>query len=205
MRSVRRECRCSRGVGGPGDAGHVHGPEPRAAVLLQHAHLRLYSLLWGRCREAGGEWRVWAGGEVPSGSRLVEVVGEVRDLLTGSDPEFAWLDRIRSPRATNEARLLLLKGLAAQLSRRIGRKALSLHANAVIGFALSGLSTSTAICIHTRQVPNERGYRGREQRAGRPAGLRHSRRPPLSRRPHSAPSPAIPPTPDTRQTAPQLR
>ncbi len=72
-------------------------------------------------------------GRVPPGHRLIEVHGLVHDLLTAGDPEYQWLDKIRTPRATNEARQSLLRRLSSELTRKIGRKVLEMGANALLG------------------------------------------------------------------------
>lgn len=49
------------------------------------------------------------------------------------DPEYQWIDKIRTPRASNEARQTLFSKLSGELQRRIGLKVLELGGNAVIG------------------------------------------------------------------------
>lgn len=50
------------------------------------------------------------------------------------DPEYQWIDKIRTPRASNEARQTLFCKLSGELQRRIGLKALEMGGNAVIGY-----------------------------------------------------------------------
>uniref|UniRef100_A0A0K0D4P0 3'-5' exonuclease domain-containing protein n=1 Tax=Angiostrongylus cantonensis TaxID=6313 RepID=A0A0K0D4P0_ANGCA len=47
---------------------------------------------------------VYTGYQVPFDYRVVEIVGLVHHLKCEKDPDYEWLDRIRTPRATNEAR-----------------------------------------------------------------------------------------------------
>ena len=66
--------------------------------------------------------------------------------MVSDDPEYKWIDKIRTPRASNEARQLLfnrLSGevrnsifhiLSVQVRRKIGLKALELGGNAVTGY-----------------------------------------------------------------------
>jgi hypothetical protein len=59
--------------------------------------------------------------------------GFVEELISTEDPEYEWLDKIRTPRATNEARQTLFFKLSGEVKRRVGLKALELGANSVIG------------------------------------------------------------------------
>ena len=75
--------------------------------------------------------------------------------MVNDDPEYKWIDKIRTPRASNEARQLLFNKLSGEVSRgqgesygqgqgdtsgcfqvrrKIGLKALELGGNAVIGY-----------------------------------------------------------------------
>ncbi|XP_022657376.1 C2 domain-containing protein 5-like isoform X3 [Varroa destructor] len=71
---------------------------------------------------------------VPDGYNLVSALGFTEELIAGDDPEFHWMDRIRTPRASNEARQALFARFAGQLQRRVGLKALELGGNAVLGY-----------------------------------------------------------------------
>ena len=53
--------------------------------------------------------------------------------MVSDDPEYKWIDKIRTPRASNEARQTLFLKLSNEVQRRIGVKALDLGGNAVIG------------------------------------------------------------------------
>ena len=44
------------------------------------------------------------------------------DLLVSDDPEYKWIDKLRTPRATNEARHRLFSKLSGELQRKIGKK-----------------------------------------------------------------------------------
>jgi hypothetical protein len=50
------------------------------------------------------------------------------------DPEYQWIDKIRTPRASNEARQTLFLKLSGIIQRKIGLKALELGGNAVLGW-----------------------------------------------------------------------
>lgn len=62
--------------------------------------------------------------------------GFVEELVVEDDPEYQWLDKIRTPRATNEARQTIFLKLSNEVQRRIGLKVLELGANAVIGLVI---------------------------------------------------------------------
>jgi hypothetical protein len=59
--------------------------------------------------------------------------GFVEELVVNDDPEYQWIDKIRTPRASNEARQLLFSRLSGELRRRIGLKALEARGNSVLG------------------------------------------------------------------------
>lgn len=63
------------------------------------------------------------------------------------DPEFQWIDKIRSPRASNEARQLLFYKLSAEVQRKIGNKAILLGGNAVLGYQLYYDLENSSICV----------------------------------------------------------
>lgn len=64
----------------------------------------------------------------------IQLHGFVEELVVNDDPEYQWIDKIRTPRASNEARQLLFLKLAGEVQRRVGLKALELGGNAVIGY-----------------------------------------------------------------------
>ena len=45
--------------------------------------------------------------EVPEGYKAQFIPGFVEELVVNDDPEYKWIDKIRTPRASNEARQLL--------------------------------------------------------------------------------------------------
>lgn len=58
----------------------------------------------------------------------------MEELVVNDDPEYQWIDKIRTPRASNEARQVAFLKLSGQVQRKIGLKAIDLGANAVIGY-----------------------------------------------------------------------
>ena len=61
----------------------------------------------------------------------------MEELVVNDDPEYQWIDKIRTPRASNEARQTLFSKLSGEVQRRVGLKALELGGNAVIGYYYS--------------------------------------------------------------------
>nr|XP_022293982.1 C2 domain-containing protein 5-like isoform X2 [Crassostrea virginica] len=72
--------------------------------------------------------------EVPSGYRMQVINGFVEELVVNDDPEYQWIDKIRTPRSSNEARQRLFSKLSGELQRKIGVKVSELGGNAVIGY-----------------------------------------------------------------------
>ncbi|XP_077286731.1 C2 domain-containing protein 5 [Arctopsyche grandis] len=71
---------------------------------------------------------------IPHGYQVQAIHGFVEELVINDDPEYQWIDKIRTPRASNEARQVAFLKLNGQVQRKIGLKAIELGANAVIGF-----------------------------------------------------------------------
>ncbi|KAK4872034.1 hypothetical protein RN001_016158 [Aquatica leii] len=72
---------------------------------------------------------------IPQGYVVYMYHGFVEELIVNDDPEYQWIDKIRTPRASNEARQTLFFKLAGELQRKIGVKALELGGNAVVGYS----------------------------------------------------------------------
>ena len=70
---------------------------------------------------------------VPEGYSAHCINGFVEELVVNDDPEYQWIDKIRTPRASNEARQTLFLKLSGAVQRKIGLKAIELGGNAVIG------------------------------------------------------------------------
>lgn len=71
---------------------------------------------------------------IPHGFYTQIIHGFVEELVVNDDPEYQWIDKIRTPRASNEARQTLFFKLSGELQRKIGVKTLDLGGNAVIGY-----------------------------------------------------------------------
>lgn len=71
---------------------------------------------------------------MPQGYYAQVIHGFVEELIVDDDPEYQWIDKIRTPRASNEARQTLFFKLSGELQRKIGVKAINLGGNAVIGY-----------------------------------------------------------------------
>uniref|UniRef100_W8BDG6 Uncharacterized protein KIAA0528 n=1 Tax=Ceratitis capitata TaxID=7213 RepID=W8BDG6_CERCA len=71
---------------------------------------------------------------IPFGYRAQMIHGFVEELVVNDDPEYQWIDKIRTPRASNEARQVVFLKLSGQVQRKMGLKAINMGANAVIGY-----------------------------------------------------------------------
>ncbi|CAH0760852.1 unnamed protein product [Diatraea saccharalis] len=71
---------------------------------------------------------------IPPGYRASSIHGFVEELVVNDDPEYQWIDKIRTPRASNEARQVAFIKLSNQVQRLVGLKAAELGANAVVGY-----------------------------------------------------------------------
>ncbi|GAU98916.1 hypothetical protein RvY_09991-2 [Ramazzottius varieornatus] len=69
----------------------------------------------------------------PTGFHVKRIIGLVDHVIVADDPEHQWLiDKLRTPRSTNEARQLLFMKMSGELRRKIGGKVVDLGGNAVI-------------------------------------------------------------------------
>ncbi|XP_063358182.1 C2 domain-containing protein 5 [Cydia amplana] len=71
---------------------------------------------------------------IPPGYKVTAIHGFVEELVVNDDPEYQWIDKIRTPRASNEARQVAFIKLSNQVQRLVGLKAAELGANAVVGY-----------------------------------------------------------------------
>ncbi|XP_041982627.1 C2 domain-containing protein 5 isoform X3 [Aricia agestis] len=71
---------------------------------------------------------------IPPGYQATAIHGFVEELVVNDDPEYQWIDKIRTPRASNEARQVAFIKLSNQVQRLVGLKAAELGANAVVGY-----------------------------------------------------------------------
>ncbi|CAN7938401.1 unnamed protein product [Ixodes hexagonus] len=87
-----------------------------------------------RYRESSCGVRFFYSDGIPQGYYAHAILGFVEELVVNDDPEYKWIDKIRTPRASNEARQTLFSKLSGEVQRRIGHKALELGGNAVVGY-----------------------------------------------------------------------
>ncbi|CAB1323123.1 unnamed protein product, partial [Coregonus sp. 'balchen'] len=94
---------------------------------------------------------------IPRCYRAALVHGFVEELVVNEDPEYQWIDRIRTPRASNEARQRLISLMSGELQRKIGLKVLEMGGNAVVGylqcFDLEGESPLAHGCRSSHNSP----------------------------------------------------
>ena len=70
---------------------------------------------------------------IPSGHYTENIFGFVEELVVEDDPEYQWIEKIRTPRASNEARQCMFYKMSGELQRKIGLKAIEMGGNAIIG------------------------------------------------------------------------
>lgn len=56
---------------------------------------------------------------IPYGYHAQVIHGFVEELVVNDDPEYQWIDKIRTPRASNEARQVVFLKLSAQVGLHI--------------------------------------------------------------------------------------
>lgn len=54
---------------------------------------------------------------IPFGYHAQVIHGFVEELVVNDDPEYQWIDKIRTPRASNEARQVVFLKLSSQVSK----------------------------------------------------------------------------------------
>ena len=69
----------------------------------------------------------------PPTHRLAAIHGHVSHLITSDDPEYHWVDSFRASRTSNEQRQLLFNRLVMAVRRGLGRKAMEVGGNCVLG------------------------------------------------------------------------
>ena len=62
------------------------------------------------------------GTTLPSCYQIQTVHGFVSDLIISEDPEYQWIEKLRTPRASNEARQRVFMKMSGELQRKIGSK-----------------------------------------------------------------------------------
>ncbi|KHJ42880.1 C2 domain protein [Trichuris suis] len=108
----------------------MHGIRGEINVIVR---LNLFADI-SQFRESSCDIEVFATSGLPFGRALLAIRGFVDELIADNDPEHEWIDKIRTPRASNEARQTLFAKMAGQLMRRIGKKVSEMGGNAVIGY-----------------------------------------------------------------------
>ncbi|KPM03582.1 C2 domain-containing protein [Sarcoptes scabiei] len=57
--------------------------------------------------------------KIPEGYACQAIFGFVEELVVNHDPEYQWIDKIRTPRASNEARQTLFSKISGEVQRKI--------------------------------------------------------------------------------------
>ncbi|XP_014900249.1 C2 domain-containing protein 5 isoform X17 [Poecilia latipinna] len=108
----------------------IHGIRGEINVLVK---VELFNDL-NRFRQSSCGVKFLCTTSIPRGYRAAMVHGFVEELVVNEDPEYQWIDRIRTPRASNEARQRLISLMSGELQRKIGLKVLEMGGNAVVGY-----------------------------------------------------------------------
>ncbi|KAM9481864.1 C2 domain-containing protein 5 isoform 3-T3 [Clarias gariepinus] len=108
----------------------IHGIRGEINVLVK---VDLFNDL-NRFRQSSCGVKFFCTASIPRCYRAVMVHGFVEELVVNEDPEYQWIDRIRTPRASNEARQRLISLMSGELQRKIGLKVLEMGGNAVVGY-----------------------------------------------------------------------
>eukprot|EP00081_Caenorhabditis_elegans_P025342 NP_508464.2 Uncharacterized protein CELE_F52H2.7 [Caenorhabditis elegans] len=70
---------------------------------------------------------------IPTGLRISDIFGLVDHIRCEKDPDYEWLDKIRTPRATNEARQNAIRVTMRDSIMGIAQKAYKMGGNAIFG------------------------------------------------------------------------
>ncbi|XP_052387111.1 C2 domain-containing protein 5 isoform X4 [Carassius gibelio] len=108
----------------------IHGIRGEINVLVK---VDLFNDL-NRFRQSSCGVKFFCTKSIPRCYRAIMVHGFVEELVVNEDPEYQWIDRIRTPRASNEARQRLIFLMSGELQRKIGLKVLEMGGNAVVGY-----------------------------------------------------------------------
>ncbi|XP_036376320.1 C2 domain-containing protein 5 isoform X8 [Megalops cyprinoides] len=108
----------------------IHGIRGEINVLVK---VDLFNDL-NRFRQSSCGVKFFCTTSIPRCYRAAMVHGFVEELVVNEDPEYQWIDRIRTPRASNEARQRLISLMSGELQRKIGLKVLEMGGNAVVGY-----------------------------------------------------------------------
>uniref|UniRef100_A0A667YM24 C2 domain-containing protein 5 n=1 Tax=Myripristis murdjan TaxID=586833 RepID=A0A667YM24_9TELE len=154
----------------------IHGIRGEINVLVK---VDLFNDL-NRFRQSSCGVKFFCTTSIPRCYRVAMVHGFVEELVVNEDPEYQWIDRIRTPRASNEARQRLISLMSGELQRKIGLKVLEMGGNAVVGYlqcfdlegesglvvraigtacTLDKLSSGAAASINTHMSPLAHGCR----------------------------------------------
>ncbi|XP_064417482.1 C2 domain-containing protein 5 isoform X3 [Latimeria chalumnae] len=108
----------------------IHGIRGEINVVIK---VDLFNDL-NRFRQSSCGVKFFCTTSVPKCYRAITIHGFVEELVVNEDPEYQWIDRIRTPRASNEARQRLISLMSGELQRKIGLKVLEMRGNAVVGY-----------------------------------------------------------------------
>ncbi|XP_071807193.1 C2 domain-containing protein 5-like isoform X1 [Asterias amurensis] len=108
----------------------MHGLRGEISVIVKVDLLENVS----KFKESSCGVQFFSSSGIPTCYTVSAIHGFVEELVVNDDPEYQWIDMIRTPRASNEARQQLFSKLSGELQRKIGLKVLEREGNAVLGY-----------------------------------------------------------------------
>ncbi|PAV88382.1 hypothetical protein WR25_05976 [Diploscapter pachys] len=78
--------------------------------------------------------QMFTGSKLPQDLKAIEIVGIIDNICCEKDPDFEWLDKIRTPRATNEARQNAIRETLREAAIGLAHKADKQQANVIMGY-----------------------------------------------------------------------
>ncbi|KAL6722993.1 hypothetical protein Aduo_018050 [Ancylostoma duodenale] len=78
--------------------------------------------------------QILSGYQVPFDYRVIEIVGLMHELKSEKDPDYEWLDRIRTPKATNEARQSAIRDALRSAAVSLAHKVNKHQCNLICGY-----------------------------------------------------------------------
>ncbi|KAK6756262.1 hypothetical protein RB195_014579 [Necator americanus] len=78
--------------------------------------------------------QILSGYQIYSGYKIVEIVGLMHELKSEKDPDYEWLDRIRTPKATNEARQSAIRDALRSAVVSLAHKVNKHQCNLICGY-----------------------------------------------------------------------
>ncbi|CAI5455566.1 unnamed protein product [Caenorhabditis angaria] len=79
--------------------------------------------------------QIYAGPNIPKDKKVCELIGLVDNIRCEKDPDYEWLDKIRTPRRTNDARQSAIRSTLRDAIIGLAQKTAKLGGNVILGFS----------------------------------------------------------------------